>query len=212
MIYSLSMATDCTLELVEKPFSVEEEQIQKAQEFFRRDTAQHEIEVLLSSPETHTYHIAYAKPGTRIASVLIMTYPEGLLYTGDMGEFVFRRHGCRDLLAWWPGSVSSYIREKCVAGEADEYSEERALEQIASQYDWDDDVDDVIKAARLSVLEGALLGGIERESDYYDACFGKLEFDEVPRPTIPTIRFVWACEAIRTVADYWRKAREAGTL
>ncbi len=210
MIYSLAVQAD-ELVLIQKPFSIEEEQIQKSQDFFRKDTARHEITVILSSPETHNYNIRYAQPGTGIGAVRILTYPGGLTYTGDMGTFVFERHGCRDMLAWWPGSVSSYIREKCVAGETDEYSEEFALERIASLYDWAE-YDDEARAAKLSFLDQALVGGIENEHEYYSVCFGELEDDEPARPTIPTTRFVWACEAIRTVAEFWRKAREAGNL
>lgn len=85
----------------------------------------------------------------------VITFPGGLLYTGDMGTFAFQR--CWDMFKWWPEKYKDYfdfryIAEKCIAtdkgGGIKEYSASKAkatidemiaehLRQHTQPEDWD---------------------------------------------------------------------------
>lgn len=56
---------------------------------FERDVANHQMEVLLDNGVYR--HLRFSKPGTFCGHFNIVTYPGTLVYTGDMGDFVFQR-------------------------------------------------------------------------------------------------------------------------
>lgn len=62
---------------------------QIAKEHFARDVAEHQMQVLRDDGVYR--HLLFKKPGTGIYHFNIVTYPGTLVYTGDMGSFVFQR-------------------------------------------------------------------------------------------------------------------------
>lgn len=62
---------------------------QIAKEYFARDVAEHQMQVLRDDGMYR--HLLFKKPGTGIYHFNIVTYPGTLVYTGDMGDFVFQR-------------------------------------------------------------------------------------------------------------------------
>lgn len=89
----------------------------------------------------------------------VITFPGGLLYTGDMGTYVFQR--CWDMFQWWPPKYGDafdfrYIAEKCLgANKCDsikQYSRDKAratIDEMIAEHraehekpeDWDDEED-----------------------------------------------------------------------
>lgn len=192
--------------------------IQDGLRFFQLDTAKHQITYEEGFPKGYLA-IRFATPGTGIGAVRIMTYPGGLLYTGDMGSFVFERYGTNvDMLAWWPGSASAYIKEKCQAGECEEYSAEQARQSLsewvyeaAEEADEHDDVSGRAAAIAETIDRMLLLSSLDTADGYFTVC-SELDIDEPSSPMIPTLRFIWACEALKVVAEDWRAKWKAGTL
>lgn len=62
---------------------------QLAKEYFARDVAEHQMQVLRDDGVYR--HLLFKKPGTGIYHFNVITYPGTLVYTGDMGSFVFQR-------------------------------------------------------------------------------------------------------------------------
>lgn len=60
-----------------------------ALEYFRKDVAGHQMQVLRDDGVYR--HLLFKKPGTGIHHFNVITYPGTLVYTGDMGSFVFQR-------------------------------------------------------------------------------------------------------------------------
>lgn len=63
--------------------------VEKARAQFAANTDEHTITVLLDSPGTGHRHLRFARPGTGIWSFDVITTPGRLIYTGDVGHFVF---------------------------------------------------------------------------------------------------------------------------
>lgn len=62
---------------------------ENALQYFERDVAEHQMQVLR---DDRLYrHLLFKKPGTGCYHFNIVTYPGTLVYTGDMGSFVFQR-------------------------------------------------------------------------------------------------------------------------
>lgn len=61
----------------------------KAAERFAKDTAQHQMTVLHDQGVYR--HLRFKRPGCSAYYFDLITYPGGLLYRGDMGDFVFER-------------------------------------------------------------------------------------------------------------------------
>lgn len=60
-----------------------------AKKSFERDVANHEMQVLRDDGVYR--HLLFKKPGTNCCHFNVVTYPGTLVYTGDMGDFVFQR-------------------------------------------------------------------------------------------------------------------------
>lgn len=81
---------------------------------FEKDVAAHELTVLLDQGVYR--HLRYGKPGTGIDSFHIVTYPGGLLFRGDRGDYVFER--LQDMFEFFRGKGGinpSYWGEKVTA-------------------------------------------------------------------------------------------------
>lgn len=62
---------------------------QLAKEYFTHDVTEHQMQVIRDDGVYR--HLLFKKPGTGIYHFNIITYPGTLVYTGDMGSFVFQR-------------------------------------------------------------------------------------------------------------------------
>lgn len=192
------------------------------QEQFLRDVAQHEMTVL---HESGVYrHVRFGKPGTICMSFNLITYPGHLVYSGDMGNFVFERlHDMFEFFRKEPGTdLDRYIdrrywAEKIEASDRDgveEFSDElfqyhvlRDLKQWLRGHR-----DETTKEERRELWEAVMdevlgadgdSGGHRKQvaaNDFHHKIRKGLEFwfqdfwDH--RVTDYTPRFQWACLAI----------------
>lgn len=86
--------------------------LRRAVDMFDETTQEHRVTVLLQQG-LHR-HVRFARPGTRMYSCEITTWPGHLAVTGDMGTFLFARD--EDMFAWFTGGLSpDYRGQKCVA-------------------------------------------------------------------------------------------------
>lgn len=147
------------------PMTDEERARRKAQQYarfarerddearFLKDIAEHEMQVIMDNG-VHR-HIRFKKPGTMCMYFDLITYPGGLLYTGDMGTYVFVR--LQDMFEFFRTSPQdswvkemgltlytnhSYWSEKLVAtdcsgrrgGKAEEFCEEKFKQVVIESY------------------------------------------------------------------------------
>lgn len=125
--------------------TVYEREIRRARTQFEAATAEHQMTVLLDTLDDGTpyRHVRFAKPGTRIWSWNLVTWPGYLTINGDIGGFTFcRLHDMFDFFRGPGGINPSYWGEKVVAGargtehgEA-RYSSERYVEAINEHVSW----------------------------------------------------------------------------
>jgi hypothetical protein len=86
---------------------------------FLKDVEGHTITLAMADPLPSRY-IVVRNPKESGYWWKIVTYPGGLLITGDMGTYCFEREN--DMFGWWPADYRghpsySYIAEKCVAAD-----------------------------------------------------------------------------------------------
>lgn len=98
----------------------------KALARFEKDTAEHQMEVLLDNGVYR--HLRFKRPGSYSFSFDIVTWPGYLAISGDMGESMFNRlHDMFEFFRWKrDGSETGQLRinpgywaEKCVANDGD---------------------------------------------------------------------------------------------
>lgn len=65
------------------------EAIEKARTQFAANTTEHVMTVVLDHPETGHRHLRFARPGTGIWAFDVITWPSRLVFTGDIGHYVF---------------------------------------------------------------------------------------------------------------------------
>lgn len=171
---------------------------------FPGDVAAHELTVL-HDDGLHR-HLRFGKPGTYSMSFSVITWPGGLLFTGDMGSFAFER--VQDMLSFFRHSAPNYgyWAEKCVAQDREgvrRYSpdlfERKARElfdEVAAE------MDEQTRAAVLDTFADAVLRCSENE---HDARAALDEFDEHGVSFTDTwelsfndytYRFAWCCNAL----------------
>lgn len=88
--------------------------------------------------------IRFAKHDTIDEQIYIATFKNRLVYSGDLGTFVFRHACCEDMLKFFANDINlCYWRESLIAGKAlqfDDGTAEENLTEIIS--DWYEDLDD----------------------------------------------------------------------
>lgn len=176
-----------------------------AEQRFNGDVAEHEMVVLLEGGAYR--HIRFKKPGTINMYFDLITYPGHLVYSGDMGYYVFQR--VEDMFTFFrnPEGRSidfNYWAEKVQAEDRSgvrEYSPERFEECINSYMD-DMEEGDTPPEMRQAIREEVL-----DYSDYeYEARQAADQFEWENKRIfqdfyeydcqIFTYRFIWACYAI----------------
>ena len=176
------------------------------EESFLRDVREHRMTVLHDSGVYR--HVRFAKPGTSTMQFDIVTWPEYLSVSGDMGTYVFSR--LRDMFEFFRGSTVGpievnlrYWAEKCQAVDRDsgirEYSPERFRERIER---WLEDAE-ASEECRAAVQSEVLCHADEGESaarkaadDFaYADGFAFTDFWEADCSEW-TARYVWCCYAL----------------
>lgn len=194
-----------------------------AERHFPRDIANHRVTI---KRDDGVYrHVVLAEPGTRNMMFELITYPGGLLYTGDMGTFVFER--LTDMFEFFRGRrpMLSYWAEKCRAGVVKEASEAAMLEAVAeyvSDFAESHGLDDDAKADLLAeARDDAETDSVECFLDWASGYSLDVETPEGERKfTMPdaweceiedyTYRFYWCCMAIAWgIAKYDEAKSEA---
>jgi hypothetical protein len=201
--------------------SLTEQEVEKR---FVTDVANHSIEI---KHDDGVYrHVTFSNNGSSILKFSLVTFPGHLVYTGDMGTFVF----CRlfDMFEFFRHRSSSpnysYWHQKLEAVDYPDGSRERSIElfrenlmsRVSRHGDDCDECDEeceetcVDKQSLLELVEEAC----ERwEYDGPDAAYAMLrdssfaeDFTELS-DTVYTVRFLWACNAIQWgVRQYDSKA------
>lgn len=95
-----------------------EDEVAKFEASFRKDVAQHELQVIRDDADSYR-HLRFKAPETTNQYFDIVTWPGYLALTGDMGSFVFTR--LRDMFEFFRHDSPnySYWAEKCVAQDRD---------------------------------------------------------------------------------------------
>lgn len=186
----------------------------RLQELVRKDAAKrlakHEATLLMSHGDLYRHYRCQA-PGTWIDGFDIVAWPEAMCYTGDMGDYVFRRapdmigfmsRACRD-----PG----YSAEKCIAACNDAIREfkvevfneeldailaedpERVVKTFRGSAGWQfTPIAEAIDGIKRQKLGGGGLSAIEA---MYDS--GIWDGGDLPDCKAFTYRFLWCLEAIK---------------
>lgn len=144
-----------------------------AQRHFARDVAEHQMQVLRDDGVYR--HLLFKKPGTGIYHFNIVTYPGTLVYTGDMGDFVFQRlddmfESFRTDAGRGDGINPGYWAEKLVAidrGGLKEFDEEKFTRVVMTDLiNWiRENRDRTTKDERRELWEAVISDVIEADSD-----------------------------------------------
>lgn len=178
------------------------------EEQFRRDVEKHELQVVRDDGVYR--HLHFAQPGTGTMHFDIITYPGYLVYSGDMGCFVFSR--LRDMLDFFRDKSGkddrlfinlNYWAEKLQATDRPDghckYDPEKFERRVREWLDENDASDDLREAIDDEVLSAADDGETRARDALYsfehdgEKPFGdswEWEFDEY------TFRFIWCCYAL----------------
>ena len=176
------------------------------EESFLRDVREHRMTVLHDSGVYR--HVRFAKPGTSTMQFDIVTWPEYLSVSGDMGTYVFSR--LRDMFEFFRGSTVGpievnlrYWAEKCQAVDRDsgirEYSPERFRERIERWLEDAEASEECRAAVRSEVLchadEGESAARKAADDFAYADGFAFTDFWEADCSEW-TARYVWCCYAL----------------
>lgn len=181
---------------------------QPTEEMFLRDVEKHELQVV-HDDGVHR-HLHFAQPGTGVMHFDIITYPGHLVYSGDMGCFVFSR--LRDMLEFFrerPGKDDrlyinlSYWAEKLQATDRPDghckFDPETFERRVKGWLDDNDASDELREAVDDEVLSVAHDGETRARDALYSfeydgkepfADSWEWDFDEY------TFRFIWCCYAL----------------
>ena len=188
-------------------------------ERFARDIATHQMEV---RHEDGVYrHVVFKRPGTICMSFSLVTFPGRLVYTGDMGTFVFERthdmfeffgHGGfkrEPNFGYWHEKLTAVDQSGSMENDVDKFREN------LEEYETDDLTDDqreavkefiesVVctfeeegpKVAYKEVYEFSLDHGPKNRLQFFQDFFERSDM-------VYTLRYEWACHAIQWgIAQY----------
>ena len=172
---------------------------------FLKDVREHRMTVL---HDTGLYrHLRFQKPGTLIGQFDIVTWPEHLSFSGDMGSYVFSR--LRDMLEFFRGTDAgpiqvnlAYWAEKCQAADRNSGIKEYRPDAFRAEIErWlsEGEATDACRAeARAHVLafadEGEYAAREAAENFEYEG-FEFTDFWEADCQEW-TARYVWCCYAL----------------
>lgn len=178
---------------------------------FLCDVDSHNMTILLNDGIYR--HIRFQNPGTNVYMFDIITWPDHLCYTGDMGSFLFKR--TEDMFMFFRNEKTndeglyinlSYWAEKCLAGDnvngIKEYSPDTFVQAIEDYLTNDETTDTIRKNARNELLplkdEGEET--VRQAVSNYECKDGNevFTFDDFFEYDLTdyTYHFVWCCYAI----------------
>lgn len=206
------------------------------EDLFLEQVKSHEMEILLDNCQIKPYrHVRFSRPNNSTCMFELITFPMHLVYSGDMGTFVFSR--INDMFDFFPidnndfnndgtNHISinpSYWSEKLQAADirTGGYMEFSAFKFHKFIMDWYAEIDiedNSIKELLLSELEGSVL----EYSEEYDLVRAARDFifkyddEELTlesvfenEPKTYTYHYLWACYAIQWgIAKYKEKKAE----
>jgi hypothetical protein len=184
-------------------------------ERFLRDVANHKMTILKDDGVYR--HILFAKPDSSNMAFELVTWPNFLSYTGDMGAYTFSR--TNDMFTFFrreDGELSintGYWGEKCEAVDRisgiHEYSPEMFIEVVNEQCnEWIEDCEltgadaeklrEEIEDLKGYADDGEAFARNEAENFWFVHEGRKLTFNDFFETTLTkkTFRFVWCCYAI----------------
>lgn len=180
---------------------------------FARDIKEHKITIIQDNKEHK--HIRLKKPGTRVMSFDLITWPGHLCYTGDMGTYVFKR--LVDMFAFFRDTSPnpSYWAEKILASDRSDgitkFSPDVFSENIATRFndateDWEAErkshLWDKIEEYVLSKAEDGQDAAMRAACDFQCEGFAFHDFYACDCTTY-SFRYEWACYAIPwAIAQY----------
>lgn len=196
------------------PYTSEADTLARAATHFVADIAQHTLEVV-SDAHGVTY-LQARRPDERAYWFDVTATPTSVTINGDMGAFVFMRHGNPDQLALFRARHLNvhYWSEKCVAGEKDRFSLDAYCESViavASEHidylrDSHDDagVEAAVAQFRAEVTEQLFPAWLDDESpeDAYQRLFDctvdgiGIEAGDVKLERF-TFQYLWCLHALR---------------
>ena len=135
--------------------------------------------------------LVYTK-GSKVDFIKIIAYQDGLLYTGDLGTFVFENSSCNMLALFNNKPNLSYWGEKCVSGDYRQINEE-SIREAFQDYDLPGIEDSgVFHAETMEEIEAIA------EDNGWDIDVWDMYFEGY------TIRFKMACHILSEIARlYW---------
>lgn len=194
------------------------------QESFLKDVAEHQMTVL---HEDGVYrHVRFAKPGTSCMSFNLVTYPGHLVYSGDMGNFVFER--LRDMFEFFRtdrehgvGINPGYWSEKVEAadtrcGGVEKWSMDLFCDAVKRDFDqhWADTEDTEARDECWQEVEDRVLNAsdeweaVEAVRGFEHEGFEFTDFWE-HRLKAYTHRFLWCCFAVAWGIQQYDAAKAA---
>lgn len=187
--------------------------VKDTRDYFLKGVRFHELTVALD--QGCYRHLILKKPDTVHWSFHVVTYPNYLVISGDLGAFIFSR--TEDMFRFFREDTLSlpYIAEKCLAGKIREFSEEVArehiLDRLAECQDknrhqlTDDEIEEFFDEAMIDFDNGedCMLESLRSNwSSDYDLRVGAKTYpgffeDFYPRSQDFTVEFVYCCLAIQ---------------
>lgn len=212
--------------------------LEQTESNFIEDTTSHTIKIIKDDGVYR--HIAARKPNTIIMGFDIVTWPGRLVYTGDMGHYVFARLPDMFDFHRQPPDKNipyAYWAEKCEAGDRSgrndndgirEFSEELFKEHVEEDFkNWLENHAELIKDN--PQFDEEIRERLENEvlscsnEGYIRACDAALDFEVDGEQILQdfwehdcydyTYRFIWCCNAIRwTINQYDSHKKQMDTL
>lgn len=191
---------------------------------FLADVKDHQLEILKDDGVYR--HIRMSKPNTRCMSYDIITYPGGLLYRGDMGEYVFERvYDMFNFFRDTDGDLKinpSYWAQKCITRnhEVKEFSFETYKSNVKDHFDmyFEDDDDNSHKADVWDEIETQLFSlkgdhecwAVYAIEDFYSKYdFNLDDFWEYDNKDY-THRYIWCLYAMVHAINEYDKEKNNG--
>lgn len=195
---------------------------------FNRDIKDHTMSVVYLADDVSTYrHLRFARPNTRCYSFDLITWPGHLVYTGDMGTYVFSR--VEDMFDFFRGDRPNfnYWAEKCLAQDKPDgitqWSNEKLTQYLKESYDEylsqfeegclsDQDKSELWQEIEDQIINEASNGptaAIQAAMDFDMPEYPDLRFSDAWEWNCNdyTFRFCWCCHAlVWAIARYdeWR--------
>jgi hypothetical protein len=194
------------------------------QDRFLSDVAQHQMTVLLDNGLYR--HVRFQRPGTTCMHFDLVTYPGYLVYSGDMGNFLFERS--RDMFGFFrakraegdPAINPQYWSEKLEAhdrhGGFEKFDMECFKAAVKRDFDqhWEDAEDTEARDECWAEVEDKVLGAedeweaVTAIRDFQCGDFSFADFFE-HRLNSYTRRFIWCCYALAWGIQKYDEAKAA---